>query len=196
MATRTPDWQFGNCIDDVLVDRNLPQFTHQEYTPWRDDIIYLLDTGRKNIQHYDWENEDNVEPVPIPSTSTTLVDGDVSSISNESEESTTVSNPFPDFDASEKAYRDRIAITIQSGPEVNNTDDVRFDGFVARFQVGDWTLMKGRSTESKRQAMIKLFARVHSLAQKYREKDKEDLVKAEERRIAKEEEEAKEAVVE
>ncbi|KAI4650324.1 uncharacterized protein J4E79_009593 [Alternaria viburni] len=162
----------------------------------QDDIIYLLDTGRKNIQHYDWENEDNIEPVPIPSTSTTLVDGDVSSVSNESEESTKVSNPFPyEFDASEKACRDRIAITIQSGPEVNNTDDVRFDGFVARFQVGDWTLMKGRSTESKRQAMIELFARVHSLAQKYREKDEEDRVKAEERRIAKEEE-AEEAVVE
>ena len=108
-----------------------------------------------------------------------------------------MSNPFPDkFDASEKACRDRIAITIQSGPEVNNTDDVRFDGFVARFQVGEWTLMKGRSTESTRQAMVELFARVHSLAQKYREKDEEDRVKAEERRIAKEEEEAEEAVVE
>ncbi|KAI4906504.1 hypothetical protein J4E90_010397 [Alternaria incomplexa] len=171
MAARTPDWQFG-------------------------DIIYLLDTGRKNIQHYDWENEENVEPVPIPSTSTTLVDGDVSSVSNESEESTTVSNPFPHlFDASEKACRNRIAITIQSGPEVNNTDDVRFDGFVARFQVGEWTLMKGRSTESERQAMVELFARVHSLAQKYREKDEEDRVKAEERRIAREKE-AEEAVVE
>jgi len=107
-----------------------------------------------------------------------------------------VSNPFPHlFDASEKACRNRIAITIQSGPEVNNTDDVRFDGFVARFQVGEWTLMKGRSTESERQAMVELFARVHSLAQKYREKDEEDRVKAEERRIAREKE-AEEAVVE
>ena len=107
-----------------------------------------------------------------------------------------MSNPFPHkFEASEKACRDRIAITIQSGPEVNNTDDVRFDGFVARFQVGDWTLMKGRSTESERQAMIELFARLHSLAEEYREKDEADRVKTEERRIA-EEEEAGEAVVE
>jgi len=167
----------------------------KQLTLRQDDIIYLLDTGRKNIQHYDWENEDNVEPVPIPSTSTTLVDGDVSSVSNESEESTTVSNPFPDFDASEKSCRDRIAITIQSGPEVNNTDDVRFDGFVARFQVGEWTLMKGRSTESKRQAMIELFARLHSMAEEYRAKDEADRVQAEERRIARENE-AGEAVVE
>ncbi|KAI4954042.1 hypothetical protein J4E91_001751 [Alternaria rosae] len=195
MAARTPDWQFRDRIDLVLADRALPGVDPTEYLPFRCDIVYLLDTGRKNIQHYEWEHEDNVEPVHIPSTSTTLVDGDVSSISNESEESTTVSYHYPNkFDASEKESRDRIAITIQSGPEVNNTDGVVFEGFVARFQIGEWTLMKGRSTESERQAMIQLFARVHNLAQEYREKGEAERVKDEEKRIAREE--AEEAVVE
>jgi len=105
---------------------------------------------------------------------------------------------FPtQFNASTIEGRDSIAISIkwELEPESWNPDVVRGQGYVARFLVGEWTLAKGQSVVSEREAMIALFDRVHVLAQKFREKDEADCAKDEEKRIAREEE-AGEAVVE
>jgi hypothetical protein len=131
--------------------------------------------GRRNIQHYAWERENNLTPeMTSQPSSPTSADGGVSLLSNESEESTTVSHPFPiDFDASTEEGGDCIAVTIQHGPEMTNSGELDFEGHVARVLVGEWTLAKGRSKVGEREAVMELFARVHRLAEEWRRKDGE-----------------------
>lgn len=126
--------------------------------------------GRKHVQHYSWERRGNEEDVELHSGSTTLVDG---GDSNDSLDSMTRSYDFPDqFDASTREGRESIAINIRwESEEAWHPDAVRVEGHVARFLVGEWTPAKGQSDVSERDAIIAVFARVHMLAERYREKD-------------------------
>ena len=96
---------------------------------------------------------------------------------------------FPtQFNASTIEGQKSIAINIawELEPESWNPDVVRGEGYVARFLVGEWTMAKGQSDVSEREAMIALFDRVHMLAEEFREKDKEDRMSPEEKRLARE----------
>jgi len=168
----------------------------------QEDIIYLLDVGRKHLRNYTWEGPQNDEDAELHSGATTLVDG---GDSNDSLDSMAQSFNFPtQFNASTIEGQKSVPITIkwELEPESWNPDVVRGEGYVARFLVGEWTLAKGQSDVGEREAMIALFDRVHTLAESYREMDQEkrkkdeaERAKDEEERIAREKE-AGEAVVE
>jgi hypothetical protein len=144
---------------------------------------------------YPWEREENVNPLPTLPGSPDPLNGGVEIPSSASVDSMVTSFPYPtDFDASDKETGDRVAVTIETGPELSNDDRVAFDGHVARFRVGEWTLAKGRSKESRKEAMGELFERVHMLAEKYRTEEEEVRKKDEERCVRREE--AEEAAVE
>jgi hypothetical protein len=64
---------------------------------------------------------------------------------------------------------------------MNKEEMVAFEGHVARFHVGDWVLMKGRSKASRKEAMEELFSRVHALADRCRAETEEERVRAEKR---------------
>ncbi|KAI4665357.1 uncharacterized protein J4E78_002817 [Alternaria triticimaculans] len=202
MDEKKCDPNFKNQVEYVITDKKLGVFTSTEYQPWCKDIIYLLDVGRKHLRHYTWEGTQNDKDAELHSGATTLVDG---GDSNDSLDSMKQSFDFPtQFNASTVEGQKSIAITIkwELEPESWIPGAVRWEGHVARFLVGDWTLAKGQSVVSEREAMIALFYRVHRLAESYREMDEEkrkkdeaERAKDEERRIAREKE-AGEAVVE
>jgi len=80
---------FRHRVEFVITDRYLPVFTSTEYGPFcgkqnrhstlrplqanpkdTDDIVYLLEDKIENFRSYPWENENSVEPVPLPAEAT------------------------------------------------------------------------------------------------------------------------------
>ncbi|KAI4614491.1 hypothetical protein J4E83_007145 [Alternaria metachromatica] len=202
MDEKNYDPNFKNQVEYVITDKKLGVYSSTEYQPWCKDIIYLLDVGRKHLQHYPWEGPQNDEDAELHSGATTLVDG---GDSNDSLNSMAQSFDFPtQFNASTIEGQKSIAITVkwELKPESWIPGAVRWEGHVARFLVGEWTLAKGQSDVSEREAMMALFDRVHMLAESYREMDEEkrkkdeaERAKDEEERVAREKE-AGEGVVE
>ncbi|KAI4683942.1 uncharacterized protein J4E84_006782 [Alternaria hordeiaustralica] len=202
MDEKKCDPNFKNQVEYVITDKKLGVFTSTEYQPWCKDIIYLLDVGRKHLRNYTWEGPQNDKDVELHSGATTLVDG---GDSNDSLDSMARSFDYPPgFDASTIEGQKSLSVNIawELEPESWIPGAVRWEGHVARFLVGEWTLAKGKSDVSEREAMIALFDRVHMLAERFREMDEEkrkkdeaERAKNEEERIAREKE-AGEAVVE
>jgi hypothetical protein len=187
----------------VMAAPGLPVLTPIEYQPFRgkkshtnvtapsdltqtDDIVYLLHKKNDNIRHYSWEHEP--DGAPAPALTLKSHSRDLSHESWHTEESyhsidsIERSYPYPiDFDAINKASGESIAITVKEGKESNKEEKVVFEGHVARFHVGDWGLMKGRSKASRKEAMEELFSRVHTLAERYRAEAEEERARAEKR---------------
>jgi hypothetical protein len=150
------------------------------------DIVYLLQKKKHNIRHYSWEHEPDEAPTPAPTLKSHSRDLSHESWHTEdsyhSIDSIEKSYPYPaDFDATNKASGESIAITVKEGKEMNKEETVVFDGHVARFHVGDWVLIKGRSKGSRKEAMEVLFSRVHTLAERVRVEADEERLRAEKR---------------
>ena len=190
---------FRHRVEFVITDRYLPVFTSTEYGPFcgtqhrhstlrprlanpkdTDDIVYLLEDKIENFRSYPWENENSVEPVSLPAEATPAPAHKADEWSSEraekssatSADSMEASRPYPiDFNPTEWETGGRIAITVQEEDETSNEGYLTFTGHVARFQVMEFTFLKARSKVSDRDAMLKLFAAAHDLAEEYRKKD-------------------------
>jgi hypothetical protein len=156
-----------------------------------DDIVYLLHKKKDNIRHYSWEYEPDEAPPVAPTTTSKSHSRDLSHESWHTEDSYHSINsidksyPYPtNFDATNKASGESIAITVKEGKEMNKEENVVFEGHVTRFHVGDWVLMKGRSKASRKEAMEKSFSGVHMLAERYHAEAEEERATEVDQRIA------------
>lgn len=157
----------------------------------KDDLVYLLDTKRKNIPLYPWKCDDKVETAPTPSTSPapahppsspndyTFLDAYGIALPHNASKDTV----YPaNFDPSEEQNHDRIFITMgkQDAGEFYSdiekempADIISVYDYVARLKVDEYTLVKGVAKDSEEEAMSELFRHVNLLANDYRRMEKE-----------------------
>jgi hypothetical protein len=157
----------------------------------KDDLVYLLDTKRKNIPLYPWKCDDKVETAPTPSTSPAPAHPpsspndykflDAYGITLPHNASTDTIYPA-NFDPSEKQNHDRIFITMGKQDVGESCSDIEKEIFadmtweydyVARLKVDQYTLVKGAAEDSEEEAISELFRHVNLLANDYRQMEKE-----------------------
>ncbi|CAI9635707.1 unnamed protein product [Alternaria burnsii] len=174
-----------------VTNYGLPVLALKDRQRFVDDLVYLLDTKRKNIPFYPWKCDDKVETARIPSTlpapahppssPTSLTSLDAYGISLPHNASTDATYPA-DFDPSEEQNRDRIFVTMGQQDVGESFSDLEKEIFadmpwgydhVARLKVDEYTLVKGAAEDSEEEAMSELFRHVNLLANDYRRMEKE-----------------------
>ncbi|CAN9246093.1 unnamed protein product [Alternaria alternata] len=174
-----------------VTDYGLPVLALKDRQRFVDDLVYLLDTKRKNIPLYPWKCDDKVETAPTPSTSPAPAHPpsspndykflDAYGIALPRNASTDAIYPA-NFDPSDEQNRDRIFITMEKqdvpGPFSDIENEMFADmtwgyDYVARLKVDEYTLVKGVAEDSEEEAMSELFRQVNLLANDYRQMEKE-----------------------
>ncbi|CAN9278391.1 unnamed protein product [Alternaria sp. RS040] len=195
METKQFNVKSPSCLKSLLMGRltdyGLPVLALKDRQRFVDDLVYLLDTKRKNIPLYPWKCDDKVKTAPTSSTSPAPAHPpsspndykilDAYGIALPHNASTDAIYPA-NFDPSAEQNHDRIFITMGKqdvdNPFSNIENEIFADmtwgyDYVARLKVDGYTLVKGVAGDSEEEAMSELFRHVNLLANDYRQMEKE-----------------------